>query len=319
LIGKIKDNEPLVSIIIPTFNEEKDIKNTLKKLLKLIYINKEIIVVDDSTDMTPIIVKDFEQFGVRLLHREVNEGGRCGARNVGILISKGEILIILNADVLLPKDFIEKILPHYNDGADYVLVESEVANQDKLFGRYVDARYHYIYDNQDWIEWTEGFSCRRDAAIKAGLFPISPVPLVAGEDGYLGEQLNKKGFKKVIDRSIKVHPIVSDDLQGFWKCRKEKRSVLPLYFLYKKKSFFYLLLKEFAFTVYSFLYIFLIFPLLISVFRLQKFSPRKLKDFFPFIYCTILERFAVISGGWSSIYTLFRYLLKKDKISNVIG
>lgn len=304
---KITEKEPLVSIIIPTYNEEKDIKAVLERLINMSYKNKRIIVVDDSTDKTPIIVKEFEKSGVQLLHREVNEGGRCGARNAGILKLRGDILIILNADVLLPEDFIERILPHYHNGAGYVLVRSEVANKESLFARYVGALSHLLYDNQDWIEWTEGFSCRAEAAFDVGLFPVPPIPLVAGEDGYFGEQLRKKGYKKIIDSNIKVFPIVPSDLVGFWKCRKEKRSALPPYFLYKK-PFLYLLVKECAFSLYSVFYIVTIFPLLLRSFRLQRYSHRGLKDLFPFVFCSAFERFANIIGGWSSIYILCRHI-----------
>ena len=70
MIEEIRDKERLVSIIIPTFNEEADIKDTLERLVGLSYKNKEIIVVDDSTDNTPGIVKDYGKFGVKLFHRE---------------------------------------------------------------------------------------------------------------------------------------------------------------------------------------------------------------------------------------------------------
>ncbi len=309
----ISDN-PIVSIIIPTYNEEKDIRSTLERLVNLSYGNKEIIVVDDSTDSTPLIVKEFEKYGVRLLHREVNEGGRCGARNAGILMSRGEILIILNADVLLPDDFIEQILPHYINGADYVLVESIIANKESLFARYVDAQYHHIYDGQDWIEWTEGFSCRRNAAIGAGLFPIAPITLVAGEDGYFGGQLREKRYKKVIDRNINVYPVVPDDIRGFWRCRKEKRSSLPLYFLYGR-PIGYLFIKEIVHTAYCICYMASVLPLLALSMRLQRFSSKGMKDFIPFVYCSVIEKLAVISGGWSSIYKLFKYILKGNRLN----
>lgn len=312
LAKEIKDKEPLVSIIIPTYNEEADIKDTLERLVGLSYKNKEIIVVDDSTDNTPGIVKDYGKFGVKLFHRESNEGGRCGARNLGILEAKGDIVVILNADVLLPKGFLERILPHYRKGADYVLVQAEVANNDKLFARYVDAQSHVLYDGQDWIEWTEGFSCRKSVALDAGLFPITPVSLVSGEDGYFGEQLRKNRYKKVIDRTIVISHVAPDELKSYWRARKEKRSALPHYFLYEK-PLPYLLTKEVVFTLYSFFYIALIFPIFFWVLRVQKFSPRGLRDTFPFVYSAILERLAIVSGGWNSIYILFRYISKKRK------
>jgi len=258
------------------------------------------------------IVRNFERCGVKLFHRESNDGGRCGARNLGIIKSKGDILIILNADVLLPGDFIERIMPLYLNGADYVLVQAAVANNDKLFARYVDAKSHVLYDGNDGIEWTEGFSCRKSVALNAGLFPITPVSLVSGEDGYFGVQLKKNRYKKVIDRTIVISHIAPDELKSYWRSRKEKRSALPHYFLYKK-TLPYLLCKEVVFTCYSLFYIMLIIPIFFWVLRVQKFSPRGLRDIFPFVYSAILERLAIVSGGWNSIFNLFRYTLKKER------
>jgi len=314
---------PLVSIIIPTYNEESDIKNTIDSLLSLTYENKEIIVVDDSNDLTPKIVGDYQNPNVKLYHREKNIDGRCGARNYGILSSNGEILIILNADVILPKDFIEKILPHYEAGADYVLVESIVHNMESLFPRYIEAEYHQIYDGHDWIEWTEGFSCRKKAALDVGMFPVSEIPLVAGEDGHFGQQLNKNGFKKVIDRTIKVYPVFPEDFWGYWKCRQEKRSVLPTYFLYNK-PFYQLIFKETIYTLYSMIFVLTILPAFLWAYKLQRFSPKGIIDILPFFYCAVIERLATITGGWDSIVRLIKYFFKRnhnrknDRVENCV-
>ena len=115
------------SIIIPTYNEEKVIERTLQLLIGLDYPNKEIIVVDDSKDSTPDIVRKFEKKGVVLIRPKVR-GGRCEARNIGIRESKGDVVIILNADVFLPQDFLIKVKKYYDSGYDSVGVKPVVAN-----------------------------------------------------------------------------------------------------------------------------------------------------------------------------------------------
>jgi len=90
------------SIVIPTYNEEKDIGATLDSLLGLRYSDKEIVVVDDSTDTTPQIVSAYAGRGVKLIRPEVRKG-RCEARNIGVRASSGDVVVILNADVLLRK------------------------------------------------------------------------------------------------------------------------------------------------------------------------------------------------------------------------
>ena len=95
------------SIIIPTYNEAGDIVATLEALLGLDYGDKEIIVVDDSTDQTPEIVRRYVDRGVRLIHP--GGGGRCEARNIGIREAAGEVVVVLNADVRLPADFLQRV------------------------------------------------------------------------------------------------------------------------------------------------------------------------------------------------------------------
>jgi uncharacterized protein (DUF2126 family) len=75
---------PLVSIVIPARNEVRDIAATLDTILAIDYEPKEILVVDDSTDETPDIVVRYAGRGVRLIHREQNRNGCCGARNLGM-------------------------------------------------------------------------------------------------------------------------------------------------------------------------------------------------------------------------------------------
>ena len=71
------------------------------------------------------------------------------------------------------------------------------------------------------IEWTEGFSCRREAALKAGLFPTGfPVPICAGEDGFFGQGLRASAAKKAIDLSLQVDHVVPATFREFWRNRQ---------------------------------------------------------------------------------------------------
>ena len=116
------------------------------------------------------------------------------------------MVVLLNADVRLPADFLKRLAYHYQQGADYVLVDARVANCQDLFARYVDCVSKVFYSqgancNYDIMEWTEGFSCRKEVALKAGLFPTGfPVRICAGEDGFFGQGLRRLGAQEA-DRS----------------------------------------------------------------------------------------------------------------------
>jgi len=94
----------MLSIIIPTFNEEKFLPILLKSLKKQTFKDFEIIVADNnSTDATRSIAL---KGGARVV-----DGGlpACG-RNNGAKVAHGEWLLFLDADVILPSDFLEKAM-----------------------------------------------------------------------------------------------------------------------------------------------------------------------------------------------------------------
>ena len=68
------------------------------------------------------------------------------------------------------------------------------------------------------MHWTEGFSCRRAAALAVGGMPEGdPLPLMAGEDGWFGERLAAAGYRKAFDRSIVVDHVAPAGLGAFWR------------------------------------------------------------------------------------------------------
>jgi len=94
---------PVVSIIIPAFNAQDSIRETLDSVLAQTYRNLEIIVVDDgSTDATAEIVHRYEPH-VRYYYQQ-NSGGCAVPRNNGISRSTGQFICFIDADdIMLPK------------------------------------------------------------------------------------------------------------------------------------------------------------------------------------------------------------------------
>lgn len=90
---------PLVSVIIPAYNADNFIAQTLESVLSQTYQNIEILVVDDgSTDTTPEIVKDFATKDSRVNLLQQSNAGVAVARNLAYLHSKGEYIAPIDAD-----------------------------------------------------------------------------------------------------------------------------------------------------------------------------------------------------------------------------
>ena len=101
--------KPLVSILIPAFNAEEWIAETIQSALAQTWPRKEIIVVDDgSKDRTAEVAQRFASQGVVVVSKE-NEGA-AAARNHALRLSKGDYIQWLDADDLLASDKIERQL-----------------------------------------------------------------------------------------------------------------------------------------------------------------------------------------------------------------
>ncbi|ALC89042.1 hypothetical protein AM500_03960 [Bacillus sp. FJAT-18017] len=108
--------EPFVSIIIPAFNEEKVIIPTLNSILNSQYKNYEVIIVNDgSTDNTYQAVKKIAKSN-RIVRQFIKENqGKTAALNSGILVSRGDIIITLDADTSVASDTISRLVGHFKD------------------------------------------------------------------------------------------------------------------------------------------------------------------------------------------------------------
>ena len=110
------DYEPLVTVVVAAFNEDKTIDKTIRSLLKSDYPNVEIVVVDDgSKDITYYRV--MEEFGdnpqVHLFSKA--NGGKGAALNYGIQNCNGEIVVIIDADTIIHPNGIGKLVRHFTN------------------------------------------------------------------------------------------------------------------------------------------------------------------------------------------------------------
>ncbi len=103
---------PLVSVLLPVFNGEAYISETLRSVLAQTYPNLEILAVDDgSTDATPAILSRFASADSRVKLWPQSNRGVAAARNLAISVARGEFIAPIDADDLW---FPEKITSQVN-------------------------------------------------------------------------------------------------------------------------------------------------------------------------------------------------------------
>jgi glycosyltransferase involved in cell wall biosynthesis len=125
--------KPLVSVIIPTYNEENVIGDCIKSLQRQTYAPIEIIVVDDgSTDQTVNIVNKLDLKLIQQKHE-----GPGPARNLGVKHAKGKIIAFLDSDMTFEKDFLDRLtLPIREGKAKGTFSQEEfVSNWDNVWSR----------------------------------------------------------------------------------------------------------------------------------------------------------------------------------------
>jgi len=123
---KIPQYEPLVSVLIPAWNEEVGIILTIESLLANSYKNLEIVVVNDgSTDGSDALIKKFirkykstkesKSSRKKIVYYYKENGGKGSALNKAIEISTGEILISIDADCVVNNDTIKNFVEYFRN------------------------------------------------------------------------------------------------------------------------------------------------------------------------------------------------------------
>jgi len=302
-------SNPLVSIIVPTYNEEADIPYVMEALTRLTYRPIEIVVVDDaSKDRTLEIVQSYKGRieNLTILPQTINRGV-AAARNFGLREARGEIVVILNADVLPEPDFVERIIPYYQQGADYLLVDSRVMNEG-LYPRYIQAQHEYYLRDYSDLQWTEGYSCRREAALAVGGFP-EEFPGASGEDAVFGDRM-KERYKRAVDFTIVVPHIAPPDLKEFWKQRRGRgRGGAYRLYAYDKRPLRWGSVIRSVLGTWGLAFT-LIAPLSYA-FQLTHYSPRGKRDWLPFTWARLIEMLATAAGYWRGCREIARQTANK--------
>lgn len=102
-------NSPLVSIIIPCYNQAHFLKDAVRSVIEQTYSNWECIIVNDgSTDNTQELAKNLMNNDERIQYHNKDNGGLSSARNAGLDLSKGDFIQFLDADDCLEKTKLQK-------------------------------------------------------------------------------------------------------------------------------------------------------------------------------------------------------------------
>ena len=134
-----------LSVVIPAYNEEERLSRTLPKILNFFesrdYSSEIIIANDGSRDKTAEIVQEFiaKHPQLRLVNLKKNQG-KGGALRQGVLASKGEWVLFMDADLSTPLKEIDKFWPYSKDF--FVIIGSR-----KMSGAEIVTRQSFLREN----------------------------------------------------------------------------------------------------------------------------------------------------------------------------
>ncbi len=192
-----------VSVVIPTYNEEKFVENLIKSLLDQDYKGEyEIIFVDNnSTDGTLEILK---KYPVKVLIEE--KKGVAHARQKGFTNAQGEIILSTDADCVVPRDWIRKYVEEFEKDPEVIALNGpvyfkEVFNFTSLLFKILSP---LVWRIETLIRGNYSFSggnfaVRGEYFYKVGGFRTD---LGTGEGIDLGNRLKKLGKVKTINNSV---------------------------------------------------------------------------------------------------------------------
>jgi len=129
LYKNIKNNQQIkfimkISVVIPAYNEEKRIEESLRKISGFLSKKSEdyeiIVVNDGSTDKTSGIVKKFDNKKVRLIENKSNNGKGYSVKK-GVIAAKYSLVLYSDCDLATPIESLDKFVEYINQGYDIII------------------------------------------------------------------------------------------------------------------------------------------------------------------------------------------------------
>ena len=217
---------PMVSFVIPAFNEERNIAATLEGVLKVDYPDFEVMVIDDcSRDDTLAEIEPFlVDRRVRLIRKKVNEG-KAMALNDAIPLTRGELLLVMDADAIPVPDILKFFVPHFRfPRCAAVTGNPRVVNRDSFLSKLQAIEFASIISLMRRAQrvWGRIMTMsgvvgifRRTALFDVGLYS----PEMATEDIDLTWRLQMRHWDVRYESRAVMWMRVPQSLQGLWRQR----------------------------------------------------------------------------------------------------
>jgi cellulose synthase/poly-beta-1,6-N-acetylglucosamine synthase-like glycosyltransferase len=258
--------EPKITVVVPAYNEEKNIMQCISSIYASNYDKKkmEVIVVDDgSNDNTLKILKKFKS--LKTLRQ--NHLGKVEAMNKGLKASKRAFIVTIDADTILEKDCIKELIrPFYDNKVGAATGNNVVSNKKKWIGTFQNVEYHHqnLIRNSFSVTFNSGiwFSGSIAAYRKSALEDIKYFKKdTMAEDQDVALEIRKHNYKIINSPKSIGHTVVPDNVKALFK-QRSRWWIGTLQAIVKNKSLFnrksspsvlFLYIAQFWWSFYAFL------------------------------------------------------------------
>lgn len=206
-----------ISVIVPVYNGAATLPACLAALQRACYDGTEVLVIDDrSTDNSAAIA---EQSGARVF-RNTHAKGPAGARNQGAEHAGGEILLFVDADVVVQENTISRVEDLFRSDPDLSAIFGSYdaePEQRNFLSQYKNLFHHYVH--QTALEETSSFwagcgAIRAEVFHKLGGFDEAAYPHASIEDIELGSRLFRNGYRTRLVKSLRVKHLKKWTVRG---------------------------------------------------------------------------------------------------------
>lgn len=208
----------VISVIIPAFNNPAMLSRCLEALAASTHQPAEIIIVDDGSadNLQPLA----DRFGARLIRISAGPRGPAHARNTGAATAQGDLLLFVDADVLVRPDTLAQFAAAFDTRPDVSAVfgsyDDDPATPD-FVSQFKNLFHHFVHQHANHDAETFWSGCgavRRTPFMELGGFDAARYPRPSIEDIEFGYRLRAAGHGILLNRSIQVKHLKRWTLRG---------------------------------------------------------------------------------------------------------
>jgi len=225
-----------ISVIIPTYNRRKILEIILPQILEQDFSQPyEVIVSDDgSSDGTKDLIEEYSKKHKNLKYIYSSERrGPAHTRNLALEISKGKLIVFIDSDIYVKRDFLKNHYEIQKENNFKVLVQGPVVNTYNFESPWKEK--YKLRDMSTAYFASGNASISREILLKAGFFDEN-FSFYGWEDLELGIRLKKLGVKLVkSDKVLVWHLQVPPDFHNLsYLLNKERERARSAIYFYKK-------------------------------------------------------------------------------------